>query len=262
MTDSARGIQSVEVSGRVLRALVKFGQPMMLKDLAELADLKPAQAHAYLTSLKNIGLVRQDCANGLYSAGSFALRLGVSWINSYAPSAFAIRQLKDLAERYRVRSVITFWGQFGPTIAHTYAGQTQSSINLRQGSVFSVTASATGRVFMAFGDNEAIEELAREENKQQEVRNKLGAPVSGSELEPRIELIRSRGYETADGQPIPGVNAISVPIFRADGTLDFVATVIGAAEQLSLEDHSDVLEEMCAIAKGASASSKNQMDIK
>ncbi len=67
MSKSARGIQSIEVSGRIMQALLDAGEPMMLKDMAQAADLKPAQCHAYIASLKKIGLVHQDSSSGLYS---------------------------------------------------------------------------------------------------------------------------------------------------------------------------------------------------
>ena len=36
-----RGIQSIEVGGQLLRALVHHGRPMALKDLAREADMTP-----------------------------------------------------------------------------------------------------------------------------------------------------------------------------------------------------------------------------
>ena len=45
-----RGIQSIEVGGQVLRALVHCGRPMALNDLAFEAGMAPARAHPYLMS--------------------------------------------------------------------------------------------------------------------------------------------------------------------------------------------------------------------
>ena len=41
-----RGVQSVEIGGRLLAILAEGGQPMMLRDLAQAAELTPGQAHA------------------------------------------------------------------------------------------------------------------------------------------------------------------------------------------------------------------------
>ena len=43
-----RGIQSVEVGGRLLLALAHVGRALSLKDLAQEADMAPGKAHPYL----------------------------------------------------------------------------------------------------------------------------------------------------------------------------------------------------------------------
>ncbi len=48
----SRGVQSIEVGGRLLQALVDADAPMMLKDIASRAKIAPAQAHAYLVSFR------------------------------------------------------------------------------------------------------------------------------------------------------------------------------------------------------------------
>ena len=64
-----RGIQSIEVGGQLLRAMVHHGRPMALKDLAREADMTPAKAHPYMVSFGRLGLIEQRGRN-LYSARS------------------------------------------------------------------------------------------------------------------------------------------------------------------------------------------------
>jgi hypothetical protein len=49
---TGRGVQSAEVGGRILVAMVQAGRPLMLRDLAGGADVTPAQAAAYLVSFR------------------------------------------------------------------------------------------------------------------------------------------------------------------------------------------------------------------
>ena len=77
MSGEVRGVQSIEVGGRILAVMVKATQPMMLRDLAIQAKITPAQAHAYLVSFRKIGIVEQDVATGRYRLGGFALQLGL-----------------------------------------------------------------------------------------------------------------------------------------------------------------------------------------
>jgi len=52
MDKSRRGIQSIEIGGRLLTALVDEGGPMSLGDLARKAGMPSAKAHPYLVSFK------------------------------------------------------------------------------------------------------------------------------------------------------------------------------------------------------------------
>jgi hypothetical protein len=64
----SRGIQSIEVGGRLLQALARAGDPMMMRDLAREAGMTPAKAHPYLVSFSRLGLVeRNDITIGQYS---------------------------------------------------------------------------------------------------------------------------------------------------------------------------------------------------
>lgn len=261
MRDGARGIQSVEVSGRILRALVKAGRPMMLKDLSEAADLKPAQCHAYLASLKNVDLVRQNDSTGLYSPGSFALRLGVSWLNANPQTRSAIGQLKMLAQEHRVMSLIVVWGSFGPTIAHAYAGWTQASLNLRQGSLFSITGSATGRIFAAFSKALNAEQMISAELDNTSEHPAIGEDIDRTVFEGMIREIRGRGYSIARGRPIPEINAIASPVFDNKGELVFAASLIGSAENLSVNEDAIAIQQMLHLSHDVSESMPQGVDL-
>ena len=72
-----RGIQSIEVGGQLLRALVHHGRPMALKDLAREAEMSAAKAHPYMVSFGRLGLIEQDRTTGHYLLGPLALQLGL-----------------------------------------------------------------------------------------------------------------------------------------------------------------------------------------
>lgn len=55
-----RGVQSVEVSGRLLDALARQRAPLGLSELAAASSLSTAQAHTYLVSLTRLALVKRD----------------------------------------------------------------------------------------------------------------------------------------------------------------------------------------------------------
>ena len=92
-----RGIQSIEVGGQLLRALVHHGRPMALKDLAREADMTAAKAHPYMVSFGRLALIEQDGASGHYRLGPLALQLGLIGLQQADPVHIASPLMAPLA---------------------------------------------------------------------------------------------------------------------------------------------------------------------
>ena len=97
MIKERRGIQSIEVGGQLLNALVKSGTPMMLKDLASEAGMPPAKAHPYLVSFAKLGLIEQNPATARYELGPLALELGLDVRRDRHHILLVARSLTDSA---------------------------------------------------------------------------------------------------------------------------------------------------------------------
>lgn len=248
MAGGARGIQSIEVSGRILNALVEACAPMMLRDLAHAANLAPAQCHAYLTSLRDVGLVHQDPGTGLYCMGPFAMRLGIGWLRSWPLSSAAIDALKLLTDELGFMSLVTVCGEYGPTVVHINTGVAPSALNIRQGTLFSLTGTATGRIFAAFDQAGNHEEQISAELFGAPTSRSLGAPMTREEFEEQARLAREYGYATAKGAPIPDINAVSVPVFDQTGHFAFAATLIGPSDELEVGDNAPAVRRLLETA--------------
>ena len=111
-----RGIQSIEVGGRLLLALVHEGRPMALKDLAQAAGMAPPKAHPYLVSFGKLGLISQDDTSGHYGLGPLAMQLGLISLQQSDPVRLATAQLPALAEAVGQTVGIAVWGPRGATI--------------------------------------------------------------------------------------------------------------------------------------------------
>src|SRR3546814_5226478 len=59
-----RGIQSIGVGFRLVRALIDARGPLPLKQLAAAADMTASKAHPYLASFVQLGLLTQSEADG------------------------------------------------------------------------------------------------------------------------------------------------------------------------------------------------------
>jgi DNA-binding IclR family transcriptional regulator len=226
-----RGIRSLETGGAILKALALSQDPMKLRDLAEAVDIAPAQLHPYLVSLRAIRMVEQT-ETGLYQLGPFALELGLSRLRAQNAYHEAIRRVGTLAEETRLMVALSVWGLHGVTIVHVTEGSAQIHANVRAGGGFMMTSTATGRLFAAFHSPALTEPVIARELRDSAAAN---APTfDEARYRAEIAAIRARGYETTLDAPIPGVSAVTAPVFDYSGTMQLGVTVVGPTPLIDL----------------------------
>ncbi|HMN70504.1 MAG TPA: IclR family transcriptional regulator [Rhodoblastus sp.] len=251
MATESRGVQSIEVGGRILSALASSGRPLMLRDVAALAEVAPAQAHAYLVSFRKIGLVEQDAQSGLYRVGPFALQLGLARLRAVDALRLAGAAVPGFADEINLMVTVTVWGSFGPTIVQVLEGTRQVHVNLRAGAVYSLTGTATGVVFGAFLPKATVQSHI-DGVRGEDHTGRIGAEVDDAAFGQAIVEVRRRGYAVAKGSPIPGVNALSAPVFDHNGQLQLVVTVIGPAVSVDIAPESALARRLLAFTGGLS----------
>jgi DNA-binding IclR family transcriptional regulator len=222
-----RGIQSIEVGGRLLAALAARGQPMMLRDLAAAAGMPPAKAHPYLVSFGKIGLVDQDVDSGRYALGQLALQLGLAALHALEPVRLASAAIAQLNARIHHTVALAVWGSHGATIVRIEASSYPIHVNLRVGTVMSLVHTATGRVFAAWLPPALTAPLIRAELARSAPALATDAPPSREDVDAALADVRKRGLARAVGHPVPGVNAFSAPVFDHTGALALVITALG-----------------------------------
>ncbi|SUE62632.1 IclR family transcriptional regulator [Roseomonas gilardii] len=260
MQVEGRGVQSIEVGGRLLQALVTLPQPAMLRDLATAANLTPAQAHAYLVSYRKLGLVEQDPLSGRYALGPFALQLGLARMHASDLLRMASRAAAEMMEQLGLMATIAVWGTHGPTIIQVQESSMPIHVNLRAGSVYTITGTATGRLFAAFLPTRQVRPLLEEELALGSRSRKVGHATSQAELDRQIAEIRSLGYATTEGIPVPGINAVAAPVFDHTGQMQYAITAIGNAGMLDASPRSPQAEAVLAFAQRLSSELGHQFE--
>ncbi len=226
---SRRGIQSIEIGGRLLTALVEEGAPMSLGELAKKAGMPSAKAHPYLVSFGSFGLIEQNPLTGRYELGPFALQLGLISLHLLDPVRIAIPAITQLAADIDQTVGLSVLGNQGPTIIYISESSYPIHVNMRTGTVMSIQATATGRVFAAFLPPRQVEHMIARE-RQSGVAGDFGAPdLKADALEKILADVRKRGLARVQGEPIPGINAICAPVFDHSGAIRLGITAIGPA---------------------------------
>ena len=232
---ASRGIQSIEVGGRLLLALAHHGQPLPLKELALAADMSPGKAHPYLVSFIKLGLVERETEGGRYGLGPLALQMGLIGLQQYDPVRLATERIDELARATGHTVAIAVWGHRGPTLVRIAEAPSPVHVSMRHGTVMSIPDTASGRLFAAFGPPEAVmEALANEASvapasaPARSVRARAGGRFGlGSAFDREIAQVRADGIACIAGVALPGISAVSVPVFDARGQLVLSLTAIG-----------------------------------
>lgn len=197
----------------------------MLKELAQKAGFAQARAHAYLVSFRKIGLVEQDATTGRYHLGPFALEIGLARMRISDPMHVASDCAIALAKQTHLNVAVVVWGTYGPTVVQNEESTSHINISTRPGTIFSLSGSASGRVFAAFLPEKIVSEALRLERKEMSGSRQIGTPLPLSKAD--IDAIRKRGYSIIDKPPVPGIVAISAPVFDHVGQLMFAITIFG-----------------------------------
>ncbi|TAH45744.1 MAG: IclR family transcriptional regulator [Betaproteobacteria bacterium] len=222
-----RGIQSIEVGGLLLQALVRNGAPMMLKDLAREAGMPPAKAHPYLVSFGKLGLIEQDPLTGRYGLGPFSLQMGLTALHALDPLRAAMPEVAHLADDIQLNVAIAVWGNMGPTVVHIEECNKQIHVNMRPGTVMvPLMMSATGRCFAAFLPDRVVQPLLQDELARLAAES---GQSSAEATEQAIAEVRRHRLARALGFPIPGINAFSAPVFNDNGKMTLALTAMGPA---------------------------------
>ena len=233
------GIQSIEIGGAVLEAMVRLGAPATLSTIATAAGLPSAKAHRYLTSLCEIGLTRQDVAAGRYGLGPLALRLGLSAIAQTDMLERAFEVLGTLCNKLRISGHLSVWTEAGPVVIRSAHGGPPVISPVAVGTVLPLQRSASGLIYLSYMPASAtVTTLVAQEGPDR---------IARSELEDLCQKTRKAGFALASGNYIPGLCAIALPILNHDQTLAGAITLVSTNTSLFTESSTatrDVVDAM------------------
>lgn len=222
-----RGVQSIEVGGLLLQALVRAGRPLPLKDLAAAAGMGAAKAHPYLVSFARLGLVSAE--GGRYGLGPLAMELGLISLQQHDPVRIAAAELEPLAQASGCTAALAVWGNQGPTVVRVAEAPSPVHVSLRHGTVLNLAQTATGRAMAAFRPAAEVEAIWRAQGGgTQRVRG-------GGTLRAWREQLREAaalGFAHSDEALLPGVAALAVPACDAQGLAQCALLVVAPRQQL------------------------------
>ena len=225
MTKPQRGIQSIEVGGQLLLALANAGRAMALGELAREGGMDASKAHRYLVSFGKLGLIRPGSLAGTYDLGPLATQLGLAALQRLDPLREATRAAEALVAKIGHTVAIAAHGHLGPTVVRIEESVHPLHVNMRTGTVMSLLNTATGLVFAAWLPKPVVTNMLKQEALR--LYGSGSARPTAADMERTLAEVRRHGVARAVDRPIPGINALSAPVFNFDRRITLVMTALG-----------------------------------
>lgn len=219
-----KAIQSVEIGVRVLKALIDCGKDgAHLREVAEKSGLSRSQTHRYLLAFVNTGVVEQNAQSSRYALGAFAVRLGVAALARVDPVQIAGNHLASVLEELQTTGLLSVWGRYGPTVIRWIDGGLPLFTSLHIGSVLPVQASSTGILFLTHCPRALTQPII-------DLERASGLVIDDKALAEATAQAHEAGYTMTFGTVVPGLAALSVPVFDPENRLVASMSVLARAQ--------------------------------
>ena len=222
-SDTRKGVQSVEHAFAILKVMEASERALSVKELSESCAMPPSKVHHYLVSLVRSGVASQN-SSGNYELGPFALHLGMSALRKLDVVALGSRTAETLRDDTGEAVFIAVWGSHGATIVRYFEGFRPVTVEVRAGLVLPVYSSATGRVFLTWGNANQVAEIAKREQ-----------PVTESQVDTLRAQTLKTGLGQVEGDLLPRIASLSAPVFDRDGRLALALTSLGWVEDFNCD---------------------------
>jgi DNA-binding IclR family transcriptional regulator len=213
---SRQGVQSVEMTLKVLLAVAEGSGSRALKDISATAGLAPSSAHRHLITLVRTGMVEQSSATGRYDLGTRVMELGLKALSRRDAIRIAGESLDELRDQLGHSVFLAIWANHGPTIVRWEEGTQHVIVNVRVGSVLPLMRSATGRVFLCWLPSALTAPILETEK------------ANARDVERLQQATRACGLGSVEGDLLAGVASLSAPVFDYRGQIVAAISTLGA----------------------------------
>ena len=148
-----------------------------------------------------------------------ALQLGLTRLQRMDPVKEASQLIEELANATDQSIALAVWGNLGPTIVRLEEPIEPLHVNLRAGTVMSLTNTATGRLFAAYMAPKVVERILNDDLQRLGARKDAKGELDHEALDIALMETRKHGLSRSLGQPIPGIDALCAPVFDSAGHL-------------------------------------------
>lgn len=210
-------VPSVDQALKLLMHLSKNTEiKLTLTEICDQIGIHKSKCYTLLNTLKQYDLIQKDDRTKTYCLGLGIVHLARNVLYNMDIREVAAPYLKELAKESRCTAhLLTISGDVAYVVS-AYEGSPDIGFTLRKGFHYPLTHGVHGRAIAAFLPDDAREKLLTGESLHFYGE---GKPVDLKQLRKDLALARQRGYAIDRGIQIPGITAISSPVFEKRGAI-------------------------------------------
>jgi DNA-binding IclR family transcriptional regulator len=234
MQDEKAGasVKSLQVALDILETIASSREEVGISEIAIRVGMTKGSVFRYVRTLTERGYLTQNVMTSRYGLGTQLHVMGElasSRIDLISASDAIMRQLRD-----KLNLTINLAGATanGVTILRSLVGTLVMEIGVRVGMELPYSATSQGRVIMAFSKRPILPSLKR-----------LKLPsfteytvTDFAKIEEIVTKAHQQGWAMAPQETVVGINAVSAPIFSADGDCQAALTLVGSMQFLQPDE--------------------------
>lgn len=241
----ARAKETADLTLRLLEYLAENAGQSGVTELAEQFGCSKATIYRHLQILMNRQFVTQDRLTQRYEISIRLFQLGELLRDRFDIVGAARADMNRLRDECGQAVTITTLNEDQVVVMELVQGRTVVEFGTRRGTAMALHCSAHGKVALAFGPAEVMEQC---------LRAPLPALSPDTVTDPallrrQIAQIRKQGWATAANEVIFGVNALAAPVFDHRGDFAGAVAVVGSTQHIGPKPKPEMLAQVQGAAR-------------
>lgn len=237
--------QSTQVAFRIIEEMAPLNDGIRLTDLARRLGMPKARVYRFLQALVASGYVRQDAENERYRLTLKLFHLGQAVADGTRLLSIARPVMIKLRDTVMETTTLSVVEQTGMRVLDIVRVETPVEIITKPGAILAFHASAQGKLALAFGPPELWDYVRSHPLRAMTTHTNTDI----AKLEKAVSLARQAGWAVAPEEALPGVNALSAPIFDAANELVATITIAGSVQTVGIEPSKQQIDAVLAAAR-------------
>jgi DNA-binding IclR family transcriptional regulator len=228
-TNSSITNQSTVAAFAILEVLARNTEASRITDVAAALSMPRARVFRYLQTLMQMGYVRQDPATDRYKLTLKLFHLGQAIADGTQLTSVARPVMAALRDRVGQTVTLSLPEADGMRVIDIVRIESPVQIVTRPGALLALHSSAQGKIALAWGDPALYTRTCAAIMADDDMLRGRGLEW----FEAQIAHARASCWASAPEETLPGVNAVSSPIFDNERRFVATITIAGSVAQLA-----------------------------